>query len=193
MTVASPRALRSGFTLVELLVVVALLGLTAALVAASLGRSSAAAKQRDAVQGLVSALNAARLEAMRSQKSLEALCSVDGETGKLVLRAGDRERSWDSGGLAPTAGRFDPVADEGVRRERVASAERDELANTGVSGPVRVLFDTGGRAGTAAWRLAALEGSERSGDARPVGRTIWVLRFDPVSGSPSAEPVGARR
>lgn len=125
-------ARRSAFTLLELLVVVGLLAMAAALVAAGVGGSSASARQRGALEGLATELLLARIDAMRSgsDRRLDARLEAD----ELRVSRPGRERTWKAGGLLGLApreefsARFDP---SGRTSERLWRFSRDaEAANT---------------------------------------------------------------
>ncbi len=122
----------SGFTLLELVAVVGLLAMTAGLVAASLGGSSVAARQRRALEGLTTELLVTRIEAMRTGSERELRVVVGDES--LRTSTSGRERSWPVKQLVGVASRqefsarFDP---SGRTSERAWNFTRQaEAANT---------------------------------------------------------------
>lgn len=195
---------RRGFTLLELLVTLAVIALASAVVVAAFGGIGVGARQRAALDGVVAGLSRARLSALQSQARVEArlaLAQVEGKSAVLSLSGGPWERSWAGTGLVPTAGVGEDVGVAGGVRKSAMGAlgGADETANLGVGAALSVVFDAGGRADRALWRLAedgrgsasAGAGSASGGASvgGPVGRTLWVVRFDVVSGVPTAERV----
>lgn len=194
-----PRG-RRGLTLVEVVVALAVVALAAAAVVAAMGGAGAGARQRAAVDGIVASLSRARLLAMQRQQRVEARLEPslaqgvgDEETGWLALTIGGESRRWSRTGLVPAPGAEEAIADGGVRREARASApEIEEASHLGRAGPLRVVFDSAGRADRALWRLAEAGAAAGSGASVPggaAGRTLWLIRFDVVSGVPTAERV----
>lgn len=88
---------RRGFTMLELVVVLALLALVVGLVLPSLGSWSRAGRARDAVFGVQAVLLTERAEAMRraERRSVELLVDERG----LSVKAGEDQRAWDAPGL----------------------------------------------------------------------------------------------
>ncbi len=214
MTPRGGSAARQGFSLIEVVLVLAVLGVAASVVAVGLNRSGSSARQRAAVEGVLAALSSARLEAMKSQSRVRVELAPGEAAGTLRLARASEARWWHETGLAPSLGATELAStgeSGGVRREP-ASRVVDERANVGRSAAVAVTFDSSGRADRAAWLLAE---DTRKGVARPalaaigsgkgeaaagnevfvpsvgggVGRTLWIVRFDVVSGTPSAERV----
>jgi prepilin-type N-terminal cleavage/methylation domain-containing protein len=196
------RATTSAFSLLELLVVLAVLAAGAAVVAAAMGRMGSGARQRAAVEGVLSGLGAARLEAMKSQTRVNVELAAGEDAGGIRLSFSEREWSWSNTGMAPAHGVFESADGEGGVRRDPVSRTVDEHQNSGKSCIARVAFDPAGRADRAAWLLAEDERAATTGGEGPgakkaftpvvgaaVGRTLWILRFDVVSGVPSAERV----
>ncbi len=196
------RATTGAFSLLELLVILAVLAAGAAVVAASMGRMGSGSRQRAAIEGVLTGLGAARMEAMKSQSRVTVSLAAGEDAGSLRLTFGEREWEWPTSGMAPTIGAFERAESEGGVRRETTSRTVDELANAGSSGIAHVAFDPSGRADRAVWLLAKDERAapvRRAGlDAKKaftpvigaaVGRTLWILRFDVVSGVPSAERV----
>ncbi|MBL0926872.1 MAG: prepilin-type N-terminal cleavage/methylation domain-containing protein, partial [Phycisphaerales bacterium] len=101
------RAFGRAFTLIELVVTLAVMGLLLALVAAAVGRTSRATRQERALGELVNMLTAARTEALRRSVTVDVRVSLGGDAaaaeggGPVGFRAkfGDRERRWPAEGL----------------------------------------------------------------------------------------------
>ncbi len=152
-----------GFTLLELLITLGLIGLLVGIVTVALGRFSRAAENRAALIGVVNALTAARVEAMRTSRPVR----VTVEIAEGVVRV-------DEG-----------VADRESRYRTGLVQFRDEQGNAAPSAVAE--FDTLGRTRERLWLVE--EGSGRS--ASPAGQVlpgeavrIWRIEFDPVSGAP---------
>lgn len=200
---SSSRAI-TGFSLLELVIVVAVLALAAAAVGASLGRIGSGARQRAAIDAIVSTLAMARLDAMRSQTRVRVELTPLDQKGSIRIAAGDRSSEWSATGLAPTLGLIEQLPDAGGVRRETSFQTVDELANTGRAAPLEAVFDSAGRASRSLWRLAADRRNEPNSatprrvagtpdrpwdpaSATPVGSTLWTIRFDAVSGTPTAQ------
>lgn len=198
------RRATGGFSLFEVVIVVAVLALAAAAVGASLGRSGSGTRQRSAVDGIVSTLAMARLDAMRSQSRVRVELVPLDRTGSMRITAGDRSAEWSATGLAPALGLIEQPPDVGGVRRATTYQVVDERANTGRAAPLEAVFDSAGRADRPLWRLAedrrnetssapsrnAAGTPERAWDpasATPVGSTLWTVQFDAVSGTPTAQ------
>lgn len=120
---------RSGFTLIELIIVVVLIGGIAAVVAGSLVGRSLGAERRRAVGELVAGLATARVEAIRSGRAVSAEAEFDGVQLKLDVEG--RSTHWPARGLRL-------MDDSGRRLERS-----------------RVRFQASGRADAREWIIAA--------------------------------------
>lgn len=91
------RGRAAGFTLIELILVVVLIGGISALVVSALVGRSAGAERRRAAGNLVAALATSRVDAMRTGAAVtvEARCAE----GKLTFAVGDRVTEWPARGL----------------------------------------------------------------------------------------------
>jgi len=151
----------TGFTLLELIVTLALVGLLAGIVSVGLGRFGASAERSAAMRGVVGALAAARIEAMRTSKAhsvrvLVSAQSVEAETAG----AQARRRRWPASGLR--------LVDESGRVKAEVTAE----------------FDSAGRTREREWRVEEGGPSANPGSAGNGGVRIWRIEFDPISGAP---------
>ncbi len=86
--------MRRAFTLLELLVVLALLGATAALVAPRLAQGAASARTRAALGGVVHALRAERAEAVRALVPRDVTLRRDDAGGLRLVATGEPEMVW---------------------------------------------------------------------------------------------------
>lgn len=178
-------ALRIGFSLLELLVVLALVGLVSGLALTGLARSGAGGIEARTVQEIELALRSARVEAMRSGSGRSVWVSIDG-----VLELGDHRghvRELEAGELRAVDG-------DGRSVQRL-----------------EVSFGSDGRTGERLWRLAdarldvqrafdlgLLSPSPGSGGAElaelasrgGLSGRLWLVRFDPVSGAVRTDRVG---
>lgn len=95
-----------GFTLLELVLVLAILALAAGMIVPAMGGWSRAGKLREAVGGIRTMLLVERVEAMRrgERRRLEVTA---GESGLAATSGGELRSSWDAGGigLRDSAGR----------------------------------------------------------------------------------------
>ena len=185
-----------GFTLMELLLALAIIGLVAGLVAAGVGRASLSARQRDTVLTIAQKLNLARLEAMRTQRPVDASLTLAAD--RFTFKAAKSE-SFPARGLTPLgqAARSDSLADllvGGIRAaspQQAADSERAAADKLAPLEAVGVRYDSRGLTAerTIRFGLAPAE-KDRTPEAF---RTIWEVRFDPISGVASAEhPSGER-
>lgn len=149
-----------GFTLIELILVIVLVGLVAAVIASAMLGRSAGADRRRAVGWLVAELTTARIEAMRTSQPVVAWIESDGD--RLALTIGDRRDHRPAKGLW--------LADE--KGQPLTGA--------------RVRFQPSGRAEGRSIMLSVRQGEawEESG-----GR-MGSIEFDPVSGAVQWRPEG---
>jgi general secretion pathway protein H len=85
-----PAVDRRGFTLLEVIVVLFVVGLAAALVAPTIGRSTEMIRVRAEVTGFAALLRHAREQAITSRRAHSVV--VDPETRRATLMAGDEVR-----------------------------------------------------------------------------------------------------
>ena len=177
-----------AFTIIELVIVLAVLGLVVGLTAPRLVNSSAKAQVRDATRGLVDALTAQRAEAIRSMAPARLyLVSGGSESGflRLVESSGDEATGETLAAMLTRHHRIDePFSLLGVWKgaELVSSNRPDALPGDWPRAwDIRALvIEPTGR--------ARLEGGETSLAlvASHGGDTIWRIEFDPISGVPAA-------
>ncbi len=152
------RAARRGFSLIELIVVLALVGLVAGLVAPAVGRAWGRDAERRQLIELTGALGAERVEAMRVRRPMVV---------RLTAGEGDLRMSAAPEGEEPGASRV-----WGGWRSTLVDAEGEALPEAGLA------FDALGRASV---REVIFRGSaDESGSDR-----MWRIVLDPVSGKPS--------
>lgn len=173
-----------AFSMLELVIALAVVALAAGLISGALGAWGATARQRSTVDTIVRALSLARLDAMRAQQPVEARLEPSEKPAELTLRIADKVNPVRAAGLAPVPGLNETDLNAPIRRSALGAIPVDDLANTGRASELRVKFDSSGRADSRAWRLAALDGA--GANASP-GRTLWIIRFDAVSGAVSAQ------
>lgn len=152
-----------GFTLLELLITLGLIGLLVGIVTVALGRLSRASENRAALSGVVNALTTARVEAMRTSRPVRVTVEIAEGVVRVAEGVADRESRYRTGLVQ--------FRDEQGGAATTAVAE----------------FDTLGRTRERLWRIE--EGSSRSvGPAGQVSPSeavrIWRIEFDPVSGAP---------
>ncbi|GAB4550666.1 MAG: hypothetical protein Tsb0013_12490 [Phycisphaerales bacterium] len=160
-----------GFTLLELLVVLALLAVVAGLTASSLGRG---APVRRAGETLVTRLLDARVIAMRSgvDATLEVRETARGLSSRVVVHFSSGDEAVREGDLgSPGLVVVDETPDFGWGG-REGEAEAD--------GVVRARYAPSGR--TAVRRWAVRDGGS-GGESGSGGRMV-VIGFDPITGVP---------
>ena len=114
-----------GFTLFELIIVLAIMGMLAGVVAVGVGRSSGIRHQRDAITNIASQLQLARVEAMKRGEQIEATITLN-ESGIGCGFAG-REHEFPCAGL-------EIAAVDGQEPEVLQSATRiDHFAERSVA------------------------------------------------------------
>jgi prepilin-type N-terminal cleavage/methylation domain-containing protein len=145
-----------GFSLLELILVLALVGLIMGVVAVSVGRTSPRTVGREVVDFLA----IARVEAMRHTREIAVSIEQDGE--ELVARRPGVERSWSLPGAVlqaeQVAGALDIESAAGPRQKSGLSAD----------------FLPDGRTDARLWEFNEADGGSR----------IFSIEFDPVSGAP---------
>jgi prepilin-type N-terminal cleavage/methylation domain-containing protein len=146
-----------GFTLLELLAVVVIVGLVATALATSVGAPSDGARRGRAMESLRDFLAIVRVEALQRREAREARVWI--EDGRLRASDGVRDRAWRAPGLL--------FSTEGLDRD---GARR--LIETGARS---VRFSPAGRTIERRWVF----------DATASGGTIHELTFDPISSAPS--------
>lgn len=95
----SPQPARTythrGFTLLEIIIVLVLMGLIAGLVAPTVARSAGVGHERRVIGELINTMLARRLDAIRSGRDVRVQVTLN-EGRRLTLRAGDRQHHWDN-------------------------------------------------------------------------------------------------
>lgn len=161
-----------GFTLLELILTLAILGLAAGLVGVSIGRLSRTTETRSALTEIVNTLAAARIEAMRGGESRTV--RVRFHEGR-VLISGGRDV------VAPSEMTREDAPEGREARALRARALRfvDEHGREQEGREAR--FGALGRTRERVWLVADGAGAEA-----PAGRKvrIWRIEFDPISGAP---------
>lgn len=172
---ARRRARPIGFTLVELLVVLAIAAAVLAAAGAAIARAAPGAAEQRAARQIVDALRFARLDALASASRVDAALWYEPDSRELRLVAGDRERRWPDAALTPLPPDPAPVPPLGVISWSPPSGDpAREPAEQGHAFAVR--FGPAGLASEREWRFVGARTSDR----------IWRVVFDPVSGEPSA-------
>lgn len=142
-----------GFTLVELVIVLALLGLLALAVASGAARATESSRRAEALSRIERELSAARLWAMR--RGDPVLVLVEAQSPRfLSIRWGETPVTLASGGMIL-------ISEEGRREERLEAA-----------------FDASGRTRTREWTFASGSESNRIGVIAfdPVSGAAQVVR-----------------
>jgi len=130
----SRRASQPGFSLLEVVVVVAILAMMAGVVATGVGRSAESHLRRAAVAGLLDELMRARIQAMKTAQRVSLVASMKGE--ELSAMWSDRTRRWPLKGV-----RFQDVGQESAAM-------------------ARAVFDPDGRTAQRTWAFQALDGGQ---------------------------------
>ena len=143
-----------GFTLFELIIVLAIMGMLAGVVAVGVGRSSGIRHQRDAITNIASQLQLARVEAMKRGEQIEATITLN-ESGIGCGFAG-REHEFPCAGL------------------EIAAVDGQEPPEGWDVEGVRILFEADGRTRS---RVIAFAGAGGSDTLLP------HIEFDPISGA----------
>ena len=177
-----------GLTLLELVVVLALVGLVSGLVLTGIGRGGAAQAESAAIREIERSLVTARVDAMRSGSEREVVVELLGES--VLVRSGGRDRTVERGGLAMVDEDGRPLD---VLAARFASDGRTDqrlwrMPGEGVD--LQRAFDLG--------LLREAEYAEhldeavvdRTAAASGIGGRLWLIRFDPVSGAPRVQRIG---
>lgn len=191
MSGAGRACLRVGFTLLETLLVLAVIGLVSMLVLVAVGRDGPERLERGVVREVERALLVARVEAMQRGEGREVrVVAADGEfeirSGAGAVRVrGEGLRAVDGRGLPVEEMRvlFDADGRTGSRLLRFLSEGADGQR----------VFDLGllDDSATTVGELMSGERSAVSG-AAGIGGRLWLIRFDPVSGVPVLEMRGGR-
>lgn len=175
---------RGAFTLIELILVVAVIGLMAGVAGVGLARTARGTQQRQTQGALVALLAGARARALETSAPVMITLTRRGET--LEFAAVDVvQRERDAGGVTGAGGteKADGVGREGggvgfVARRSLPAAGLTMLdGRGGEAGELRAAFDARGRPRVARWLLA-------TGDVRDERAPLAVVWFDPVSGMP---------
>lgn len=147
---------RRAYTLLEVVIVVALIGLIAAVILTGFAGRSAGTARRQAVMGVIEELTIARMEALRTGKVRSARLVRVNDEDELVASRGERTRRWRAKGLEP----------------------RD--SGGGVVTALEAVFDGAGRTDQRRWLLSV---PDTSGGV--AAGTMFRIEFDPVSGAVS--------
>ncbi len=181
---ATGKALRQrvrrqqGFTLLELIVVVALMGLMAGMVGVRMGNTSTIARERSTLESIVSAIAMTRVQCMRTSQPQCVVVELTEDTFA--------------------------VSAPGVRQVIAAHGLRliDEHMET--LGTVEACFDASGRTPERVWRFISRDVKRNELLNTDILRTpwehsdevhhdvqgqVWRIVFDPVSGAPRVERV----
>ena len=170
---------RRAFTLLELVVVVALVGLMASLVGVRVASSSAVQQERAALQAMVDVLATTRVEAMRRGEMLTATLTCKQE--QFAVDGPGMHRLVEAQGLIAIDDRVEPVGGHHVDFDGAGrtlqrmwwfvneDVQRTELLNANLL--------------VAPWEVTG------DAPARDVQGRVWRIVFDPVSGAPRVERV----
>lgn len=162
---AREKTRSSGFSLLELIVVLVVLGVLAGLVTPMLARQTGAGRERRTLDSLASYFLADRLDAMRTGRTLiititpapevlhiETVAAAEGYSGEPDASTPARVRTIESPGVEPIDDTDRPLAE------------------------LSVVIGQRGRASVELLRLRSI---------REPGR-LWEITFDPVGGVPTA-------
>lgn len=93
----SPQRARAsthrGFSLLEIIVVLVLMGVVAGLVTPTVARNASAGRERRVIGELINTMLARRLDAIRAGQDVHLQISLDAER-RLTLSVGDTENHW---------------------------------------------------------------------------------------------------
>lgn len=157
---------RAGFSLLEMLVVLMIVGLLAGLIVPAVSQGSTRDRERAEMAELARMLATERVEAVRTMQPRAVRLRFAPQEGWTVTRFDETDKpasmAWGSGLLEPG----DPETG-GPAPDR--DADQDSTWE--------IRFAPSGRTHTLSLDFVAAGGSDR----------IWRLEFDPVSGSPSVE------
>lgn len=174
--IAEPRAWRAGFTLLELVVVVALLGLMASLVGVRVASTSAVAQERAILQALVNVLATTRVESMRRGAVLS--CSYVLEGDRLVVDGPGMHRAIDTRGLIAIDDKAEPM--KGGRADFDGSGRTLQRVWWFASPETNRTALLNGNVLRAPWDVS-------DAPAGDVPGRVWRIVFDPLSGAPRVE------
>lgn len=173
------RTASRAFTLLEMIIVLAVLSLVVGIAAPRFASSASGAQSREAVRGLVDALTAQRAETIRAMRP--SVVFVVGQRDRVSLvttDAADATSTALESMLTERGGVSAPFRELGAWRG-VALADPATGASAATARRVlQVRFDPLGRATAADGGIALVAPGD---DDR-----IWRLEFDPISGAPSA-------
>lgn len=149
---------RLAFTMLELIIVLALLGGVSALILMSVTRSTEAVQRKQAIEAVHLALMHARLDSMQS--GMETVVRVElQDPDRLVIR---RAESPDLDFPAPALTRH------------ILSVPAGPNSLPDASAPLVARFLPTGRTDQREWAFGLRESAD----------TLWTIRFDPLSGAP---------
>lgn len=149
---------RRGFTMLELVIVLVIVGMTATLVVTGVVRSNPAIQRRDAVTAIHTALLHARADAMQLGEQVSVRVEFGEDSTITILR----EHASEVVVSAPSLIRH------------ILNTPAGPNALTDPNAPLSATFSSGGRTDQREWAF----GLDDSAD------TLWTIRFDPLSGAP---------
>ncbi len=158
MPMSSLGSSRRGFSLLEIIVVLVLLAVTAAVVAPSFSRGLKGMKFRSASRDLATHMRAMRTKAVSSQQVHRVLIGIDGDGKPFYTLADQFERDLREPIPLPDQTTITEIVSENDTREVLAG-----------SAPVRVSFYPNGRSSGGVIVLKQ-------------GRRELVLQVDPITG-----------
>lgn len=185
------RLVRSGFTLLEAVLVLAVIGLIGSLVLVGTGRDGQARLEREVVREIERSLLMARVEAMREGEGREVRIVFAG--GEVEIGASGRVRRLADKGLGAVDERGLAAGELLVRFGSDGRTRERLLRIVSEGADVQRAFDLGllDDSATTVGDLMSGERSNRSG-AEGIGGRLWLVRLDPVSGAASVDAVGWR-
>lgn len=149
---------RRAFTLLEIIIVLALIGAMATLVLTGVARATPGIQRRDAVHALHSALLHARADAMQVGEVMQVQVAFS-EEDAITIQRDD---------AAPVTHPAPNLARYTLRAPAGPNSVPEPFA------PLIARFDTAGRTDQREWAFGLADSAD----------TLWTIRFDPLSGAP---------